>query len=132
MSSKVSGILEKTFPEVVHNEKDNTIYKHATTCMSTLLTLKLLFVLSEFQLCQSAVCNLQSAFSPDFVSKEYYDLVKFQKQAEDRISAMEKSLAIISSRVNNLAWVIDQAQDYSYYYNVKLVGVPDIKPREND
>ena len=76
--------------------------------------------------------SLQSAFSPDFVSKEYYDLVKFQKQAEERISAMEKSLAIISSRVNNLAWAIDQAQDYSYYYNVKLVGVPDIKPREND
>ena len=26
---------------------------------------------------------------------------------------------------------IDQAQEYSYSYNVKLVGVPEIKPREN-
>ena len=69
--------------------------------------------------------------TPDFLSKEYYNLFKFRKQTEERISAMEKSLAVISSRVNNIAWAIDQAQDYSYY-NVKLVGVLDIKPREND
>ena len=41
---------------------------------------------------------------------------------------MEKSLAVISSHVNNLARAIDQAQDY---YKVKLVGVPEIKTREN-
>ena len=44
---------------------------------------------------------------------------------------MEKSLAVISSRVNNRASAIDQAQEYSYSYNVMLVGVPEIKPREN-
>ena len=44
---------------------------------------------------------------------------------------MEKSLAVISSRVNNLALAIGQAQEYSYSYNAKLVGVPEIKPREN-
>ena len=69
--------------------------------------------------------------SLDFLSKEYDVLVKFRKQAEERISAMEKSSAVISSRVNNLASAIDQAQEYSYSYNVKLVGVPQIKPREN-
>ena len=47
---------KETFPEVVHKENANTIYKYAPTCMSTLLTLTLLFVLCEFQLCQSAVC----------------------------------------------------------------------------
>ena len=69
--------------------------------------------------------------SLDFLNKEYDDLVKFRKQAEERISAMKKSLAVISSRVNNLAWAIDQAQEYSYSYTVKLVGVPETKPREN-
>ena len=72
-----------------------------------------------------------TAKSLDFLSKEYDVLVKFRKQAEERISAMEKSLAVISSRVNNLASAIEQAQEYSYSYNVKLVGVPEIKPREN-
>ena len=43
---------------------------------------------------------------------------------------MEKSSAVISCRVNNLASAIDQAQEYSYFYNVKLVGVPEIKPPE--
>ena len=69
--------------------------------------------------------------SLDFLNKEYDDLVKFRKRAEERISAMKKSLAVISSRVNNLAWAIDQAQEYSYSYTVKLVGVPETKPREN-
>ena len=54
--------------------------------------------------------------SLDFLSKEYDVLVKFRKQAEERISAMEKSLAVTSSRVNNLASAIDQAQEYSYSY----------------
>ena len=44
---------------------------------------------------------------------------------------MEKSLAVMSSRVNNLASAIDQAQEYNYSYNVKLVGAPEIKSREN-
>ena len=69
--------------------------------------------------------------SLDFLSKEYDVLVKFRKQAEERISAMEKSLAVMSSRVNNLASAIDQAQEYNYSYNVKLVGAPEIKSREN-
>ena len=51
-------------------------------------------------------------------------------KVEERISAMEKSLAVISSRVKNLALAIEQAQEYSYSY-VKLVGVPEIKPHEN-
>ena len=69
--------------------------------------------------------------SLDFLSKEYDVLVKFRKQAEERISVMEKSLAVMSSRVNNLASAIDQAQEYNYSYNDKLVGAPEIKSREN-
>ena len=52
----------------------------------------------------------------DFLSKEYGVLVKFRKQGEERISAMEKYLAVISSRVNNLASAIDQAQEYSQLF----------------
>ena len=49
MSSKVSGFLEETFPcRVVHDANENTVYKHIITCMSILLTLKMLYVLSEF------------------------------------------------------------------------------------
>ena len=44
---------------------------------------------------------------------------------------MERSLAVISSRVNNLASAIDQAQEYSYSHNAKLVGVEEIKLPEN-
>ena len=36
--------------------------------------------------------------SPDLPCKEYDVLIKFRKQAEERISSMERSLVVISSR----------------------------------
>ena len=58
-------------------------------------------------------------------------LSSFANKPKKEYLPWRKSLAVISSRVNNLATAIDQAQEYSYSYNVKLVGVPEIKPREN-
>jgi len=41
---------KETFPcWVVHDANNNTVYKQTITCMSTFLTLKMLYVLSEFQ-----------------------------------------------------------------------------------
>ena len=41
---------KETFPcRVVHDANNNTVYKHTITCMTTLLTLKMLYVLSEFK-----------------------------------------------------------------------------------
>ena len=55
----------------------------------------------------------------------------FKKYANDRISQIEKSLDHLSSQVDIISSSLDQALEYSYSYNIKLVGVPEVKQRES-
>ena len=68
--------------------------------------------------------------SLEYLSKEYDDLAKFRKQVGDKLNAIEKTLSDLLTKVNELSSAIDLAQ-YSYSYNVKLVGVPELKQRES-
>jgi len=54
----------------------------------------------------------------------------FKKYANDRMSLIEKSLKHLSSQVDKISSSLDQALEYSYSYNIKLVGVPEVKQRE--
>ena len=56
---------------------------------------------------------------------------EFCKYSEEKMGAIESSLNTLSSSVENISTSIDQLQDYSYSYNVKLIGVPERKPRES-
>ncbi|XP_068717170.1 uncharacterized protein [Montipora capricornis] len=69
--------------------------------------------------------------SLEYLSKEYDDLVRFRKQVGDKLNAIEKTLSDLLTKVNELSSAIDLAQEYSYSYNVKLVGVPELKQRES-
>ena len=69
--------------------------------------------------------------SLEFFSKEYDDLAKFWKQAGDKLNVIEKTLSGLLTEVNKLSSAIDQGQEYSYSYNVKLVGVPELNQRES-
>ena len=40
------------------------------------------------------------------------------------MNAIEKTMSSLLTEANELSSAIDQAQEYSYSYNVKLVGVP--------
>ena len=55
----------------------------------------------------------------------------FKKYANDRMSQIEKSLDHLSSQVDKISSSLDQALEYSYSYNIKLVGVPEVKQRES-
>ena len=69
--------------------------------------------------------------SLDFLSKEYDDRNKFRDRALDKISTLEKSLKQSSTEVSKVSMAIDQAQQYSYSYNLKLIDVPELEPLEN-
>lgn len=79
----------------------------------------------------SATDNPDVPKSLDFLSKEYDDLIKFRDRAWEKISALEKLLKELSTDVSKVSTAIDQVQEYSYSYNVKLVGVPELGPHEN-
>ena len=70
--------------------------------------------------------------SLDFLSKEYDDLYKFRDRALDKISTFEKSLKRLSTELSKVSMAIDQVQEYSYSYILKLVGVRgELEPLEN-
>ena len=81
--------------------------------------------------------HVESASDPDalksldFLSKEYDDLNKFRDQAFDKISTLEKSPKQLSTEVSKVSMAIDQIQECSYSYNLKLVGVPQLEPLDN-
>lgn len=68
--------------------------------------------------------------SLNYVGDEYDDLKCFSKKAKQQISRLESRLTEISANVEHLSMSIDEAQQYSYSYNVKLMGIPQMKPRE--
>ena len=47
------------------------------------------------------------------------------------MSLIEKSLEHLSSQADKISSSLDQALEYSYSYNIKLVGVPEVKQRES-
>lgn len=66
--------------------------------------------------------------SLDLLREEYDVLNKFRDRAFDKISTLEKPLKQLSTEVSK---AIVQVQEYSYSYNLKLVGFPELEPREN-
>ena len=43
------------------------------------------------------------------------------------MSLIEKSVKHLSSQVDKISSSLDQVLEYSYSYNIKLVGVPELK-----
>lgn len=56
---------------------------------------------------------------------------EFRKICWRQDGCFEKSLSTLSLSVENISTSIYQLQDHSYSYNVKLVGYPELKPRES-
>ena len=55
----------------------------------------------------------------------------FKKYVNDRMSLIEKSLECLLSQADKISSSLDQALEYSYSYNIKLVGVPEVKQQES-
>ena len=56
---------------------------------------------------------------------------EFCKYAKEKMGAFESSLNMLSSSVESISPSIDQLRDYSCSYNVKLIGVPELKSSES-
>ena len=69
--------------------------------------------------------------SLNYLGDEYDDLKRSSKMAKQQMSRLETRLTEISAKVEHLSTSIDEAQQYSYSYNVKLMGIPHLKPRES-
>ena len=64
--------------------------------------------------------------SLEFVSEQYDGFPAFQKKVSTRLKELSASLNTISKKVNDLAQAIDNLEAYSYGYNLKLLGIPEL------
>ena len=79
----------------------------------------------------SATTEEEKAHSLQFMSQKYDDLHRFQTEAKDELHRLRTQLAQVQSKLNRISNAIDQLEDYSYQFNVKLIGVPEMSTTES-
>ena len=62
--------------------------------------------------------------SIQFVSDQYDDLVSFKNNTNTELKYIKSQFEIISTKCDKIAKAVDQLEDYSYQYNLKIVGIP--------
>jgi uncharacterized phage infection (PIP) family protein YhgE len=62
--------------------------------------------------------------SIQFVSDQYDDLVSFKNNTNTELKYIKSQVEIISTKCDKIAKAVDQLEDYSYQYNLKIVGIP--------
>ena len=67
----------------------------------------------------------EGAHCVEFLSKKYDDLHRFRGMAKDELQRLSAKLEELKAKVDTIGNAIDEIQEYSFQYNVKIVGVPE-------
>ena len=67
----------------------------------------------------------EGAHCVEFLSKKYNDLHLFRGMAKDELQRLSAKLEELKAKVDTIGNAIDENQEYSFQYNVKIVGVPE-------
>ena len=65
--------------------------------------------------------------SVDFLSEDHHNAKEFREKTLQELGKLSHKLAEISSKADNMAAAIDDLQKYSFQYNVKIVGIPNLQ-----
>ena len=65
------------------------------------------------------------------MSKQYDDLEAFRKKARKDIQQIAKKLDFISERCDETMKSLEAVEQYSYQYNIKIMGVPQFNEKES-
>ena len=63
--------------------------------------------------------------SLQFLSSKYDSLSSSKAEIKSEMNKLRTRLGEISSKVDSVGDALDQVQDYSYQYNIKIVGLPE-------
>ena len=69
--------------------------------------------------------------SVEFLSDQYDQLNAFRNKAEKKLKEISEWLDNITYRCQAISDAIDDIVDYSYQYNMKIVGVPEASEKES-
>lgn len=67
----------------------------------------------------------------EFYGKSYDDLSRFKDEATVELKKLKPRLNSIDEQVETIANSIEETRRYSYKYNVKITGVPQLNSRES-
>ena len=112
-------------PESITNLKreNNDLKSKVSTLTEEISRLKDLI---QQQSSSAASSAEETSHSLDFLSKEYDDLLRFKTSASKELQRLSSQLSEVKARVDAIANAIDEFQEYSFQYNVKIVGVPEV------
>lgn len=79
----------------------------------------------------SCLSDNETSKSLEFLSSSYDDLSSFRHEAKIEFDQLNKKLNSLTKRVDEIADAIDNIERYSYLYNVKLIGIPELKSKES-
>jgi predicted nucleic acid-binding Zn-ribbon protein len=73
----------------------------------------------------SPALDKESVKSLEYLSNEYDDLHRFRNSSKQQMSRLESRLTVLAENVENPSKSIDEAEQYSYAYNVTMLGIPE-------
>ena len=68
--------------------------------------------------------NVESERSLQFLSNEYDDLTSANSDVLVKLKQITRRLQELSNQVERVSNAIDEFENYSYQYNVKIIGLP--------
>ena len=78
-----------------------------------------------------ATLHVEAERSLNFLGDENDDLNASCRDTKQVISRLSTRLSQLSQKVELFAKEIDESREYSYSFNVKFLGIPELKPRES-
>ena len=78
----------------------------------------------------TATAAEQNVEDPRSQTNEHSDFQFVQTRAEAELKRLSAHLAQVSAKVDEVGKAIDTIEEYSYQYNIKIVGVPELNSQE--
>ena len=114
-----------TMPEsVTVLKKENNALKAQLSSMSDEIA-KLKELIQRHSDSGTVLLSEEGAHCLEFLSKKYDDLHLFRGMAKDELQRLSAKLEELKAKVDTIGNAIDEIQEYSFQYNVKIVGVPE-------
>ena len=114
-----------TMPEsVTVLKKENNALKAQLSSMSDEIA-KLKELIQRHSDSGTVLPREEGAHCVEFLSKQYDDLHLFRDIAKDELQRLSTKLEALKAKVDAIGNAIDEIQEYSFQYNVKIVGVPE-------
>ena len=74
--------------------------------------------------------NVETAQSLQYLSDEYDDLSASNSSVSVQLKQISHRLNVLSAQVERVANAINDAEEYNYQFNVKIIGLPELNSSE--